>query len=139
MSEYALPCIICGTPLRNALRGDVDNQPLDGVCCLTHGNYGSTVFDSFNGEFLEFNICDPCLVGAGAEGRVWIARERRPVTTEGILIGNERVPYLPVPWREGMAPDRDILDLDSDELDNPPSTIHLTIPIEMVKQMLTEE
>lgn len=42
---------------------DTPYQPNDGVYLRTHGNYGSTVFDSiFKEEFLEMYICDPCLL-----------------------------------------------------------------------------
>lgn len=34
----------------------------DAVVCRTYGNYGSTVFDPMNSDFLEFYICDVCLI-----------------------------------------------------------------------------
>lgn len=72
----ALPCIICHKPLEKVYRGDQDvgNHPDDGVACTTHGNYGSTVFDSLNGSYLEFNICDPCLLDAAKFNRIAIGR-----------------------------------------------------------------
>lgn len=69
MAKNALPCVVCGRTLRNVM-DETDNQPSDGVVCQTRGNYGSTVFDSFNGEKLEFNLCDPCLVKADEQGRI---------------------------------------------------------------------
>jgi len=138
LSEFALPCILCGKQLRNVYR-DVDNQPNDGVVCFTSGNYGSTVFDSFNGERLEFNCCDNCLVEAGAKGRVWISREKRPVTVEGILIGYEEVPYLPLPWHQGMKPMDNGVDLDEEDLDDLPSTVHVTTDLDMVKKLLADD
>jgi hypothetical protein len=40
---------------------DVDNQPSEGAEFRTYGHYGSTFWDSFNGEELVLNICDECL------------------------------------------------------------------------------
>lgn len=62
-----LPCLVCGAALTHACpdrmpREVVSNQPNDGVCFATHGNYGSTYFDSFDGRLLEIAVCDPCLV-----------------------------------------------------------------------------
>jgi hypothetical protein len=80
MSEYALPCIVCGRELRNVFPGGpADNQPADGIVVRTSGNYGSTVWDSFDGQVLEFDICDPCMVAAGRRGHVLIGRDRRRV------------------------------------------------------------
>lgn len=49
--------------------------------CETAGNYGSTVFDSQDGEKLAFNICDPCMVAKGREGLVRVYRKTRPIVT----------------------------------------------------------
>lgn len=65
MSEYALPCFVCATPLHNAL-ADVDNQPYGGTEFRTSGHYGSTFWDRFDGEELVLNICDDCLRAATA-------------------------------------------------------------------------
>jgi len=125
MSEHALPCLICGKQLRNVF-ADAGNQPYDGVVLTTSGNYGSTVYDSFTGEFLEVNVCDPCLTRAGEQGRVLEARTRRPATLNGTLVGWEEMPYTPVPWTAGMPGDgKGTLDLWEDELDTLPATIHL--------------
>jgi hypothetical protein len=103
MSIEALPCIICGDTLKNVWE-DAENQPSDGVACTTNGNYGSTVYDSIlNGEFLEFNICDPCLVKAGEQGRIYTARTRRAVDLEEWgIIGSVSAPYVPVLWHQGL-------------------------------------
>lgn len=80
MSE-ALPCIKCGKSLSNAV-DHVENQPNDGVVCKTSGNYGSTVYDDFDGKWLEFNLCDNCLVALGNHGLIkeveHIVRPQRP-------------------------------------------------------------
>lgn len=61
----SLPCIACGKGLEDAIPGTpehpVENQPYQGTVFTSHGQYGSTVFDSMTGEFLEINVCDECL------------------------------------------------------------------------------
>lgn len=125
MAEWALPCLSCGAELRNVEIG-VDNQPMDGIYATTPGNYGSRVWDSINGEFLEFNICDDCLVLAGNRGRVWVARTQKPVTYEGVLVGWATADYRPVPWRPGMEQLSDALAIDEDDFENPPPGVTLT-------------
>lgn len=75
--QDSFPCIICGTKLQACF--DYVAQPDDGVMCSTSGNYGSTVYDPFDGRFLAFNICDECLVIAGQQGRLMESRRSRPV------------------------------------------------------------
>lgn len=61
MSKKAmLPCFKCGRVLDNVF-ADVDNQPYGGTEFRTYGHYGSTFWDSFDGEELVLNICDDCL------------------------------------------------------------------------------
>lgn len=59
----ALPCFVCGTQLFNVFRANEagDNQPDEGTEFRTRGHYGSTFWDSFDGEDLILNVCDPCL------------------------------------------------------------------------------
>lgn len=88
MSDAALPCIVCGHELRN-VEQSCDNQPYGGTAFKTHGHYGSTAFDPMDaGDFLEVNICDPCLVRAAHAGKVFSARVER-----------ERLVYHYVPWK----------------------------------------
>jgi hypothetical protein len=103
MSIEALPCIVCGTPLKNVWE-DAENQPDGGVACSTRGNYGSTVYDPvLSAEFLEFNLCDPCLVRAGEQGRVYAARNAQPIVMDGYgTVGYYEAPYVPVTWHQGM-------------------------------------
>lgn len=61
MSQDAyLPCLVCGATLRNVYDG-ADNQPSEGTEFRTYGHYGSTFWDSLNGEQLVLNVCDACL------------------------------------------------------------------------------
>lgn len=93
MAGKSFPCIICGKELESVIMQDSDEleaQPHGGVMCQTYGNYGSTVFDPFNG-MLAFNICDNCLVEAGEKGRVFLTYK----------------PYVPIKyvyrqWRKGL-------------------------------------
>lgn len=55
-----LPCFCCGTELLNVFHSS-DNQPDEGTEFRTRGHYGSTFWDSFDGEDLILNVCDPCL------------------------------------------------------------------------------
>jgi hypothetical protein len=112
MSEYALPCVVCGEKLRNVMP-DADNQPNDGVYLETHGNYGSTVYDPMDGHFLELAICDECLVRAGEQGRVLEGRKWRYVFTEWLseaeddfggptIVGREMLDRPVVPWNRDL-------------------------------------
>lgn len=61
----SLPCIVCKKELFEEF--DMPDthkytQPAYGVVCSTEGNYGSEVFDPFDGQRLIFNICDNCLL-----------------------------------------------------------------------------
>jgi hypothetical protein len=55
-----LPCFKCGKELPNVYE-DSDNQPYGGTEFRTQGHYGSTFWDSFDGEDLILNVCDDCL------------------------------------------------------------------------------
>lgn len=58
--EAFLPCFKCGKRLMN-VSIEADNQPSEGTEFRTYGHYGSTFWDSFNGEELILNVCDECL------------------------------------------------------------------------------
>lgn len=75
MKESMLPCFKCGVTLMNAVPNAL-NQPSGGTEFSTEGHYGSTFWDSFNGEYLVLNICDDCL-SAHAE-RLAIQKRRPP-------------------------------------------------------------
>ena len=58
-----LPCFKCGKILPPVFPDGSDrNQPYYAVTFETHGQFGSTVFDEFDGAKLEINVCDECLV-----------------------------------------------------------------------------
>lgn len=76
-TDAMLPCFVCGTTMRNAF-ADSENQPLEGTEFRTYGHYGSTFWDSFDGEELVLNICDACL--RGHTERLAQHKRFRPVT-----------------------------------------------------------
>lgn len=61
-----LNCFRCDKELEPALKDNKfkENQPYAGTTFISHGHYGSTVFDpSWDSRtFLEINLCDECLV-----------------------------------------------------------------------------
>ena len=79
--EAFLPCFVCGKVLMNVF-SDSDNQPAEGTEFRTYGAYGSTVWDSFDGEELVLNVCDPCL----REHADRLAQHKRflPIRCEGM-------------------------------------------------------
>ncbi len=64
-----LPCFKCGKSLPHVFEGVTrppgleagGNQPYGGTEFRTQGHYGSTFWDSLDGEELVLNICDDCL------------------------------------------------------------------------------
>jgi hypothetical protein len=99
MSEQAmLPCFKCGKTLRNVCPDDTDNQPYEGTVFRTAGHYGSTFWDSIDGdEEIVINICDPCLRSHTTK----IAQQKRylPVRCEGMTgFGRQWVDRPLVPY-----------------------------------------
>lgn len=94
--EAMLPCFACGKTLMNAFK-DSENQPREGTEFRTYGHYGSTFWDSFDGEELVLNICDDCL----REHAERLAQHKRfkPVTTTGrLVVGKHWVDRPMVPY-----------------------------------------
>lgn len=133
-----LPCIVCGKTLYEVFN-ESSNQAQDGLAFKSYGQYGSTVFDPCNGEYLEINICDECITKAGEEGRVYSGMDRRPVTTDYMgQIGWEYVNRPYVEWKKGLAGYEDECYLSVEELDNLPRTIKLDIPVEQIRQFVAD-
>lgn len=74
--EVEIPsCLHCG----RAMTGDSLDMISDGVAFTALGNYGSTIFDPFDGSQLLIVICDNCLWDASNVGQVMFAtRPSRP-------------------------------------------------------------
>lgn len=71
-----VPCIACGRELDSAANDPAfDHVPYAGTVFHTGGNYGSTVFDSFDGFRLQIVVCDACLE-THAEARVRLVDPR---------------------------------------------------------------
>lgn len=64
-----LPCIVCGKEMDSAANDPAfDHVPYAGTMFHSHGHYGSTLFDSFDGFSLQIVVCDECLktrIGSG--------------------------------------------------------------------------
>lgn len=122
-----LPCFACGKTLRNAF-GECDNQPEEGTEFRTYGHYGSSFWDSFDGEQLVLNVCDECLRAhtdrlaqqkrylplkhplLGMVGKQWIERPMVPYTgcrddTDGAVSTEDlgRTLAAHVEWAENIA------------------------------------
>lgn len=112
MSRFALPCLVCGSVLENV--GGADNQPAEGTEFRTSGHYGSTFFDSFDGEELVLNVCDACL--RARADRLAVQKRFLPVRSAGFVgLGRQYVdrPLRPYP---DAGRDREELVLDPAEL-----------------------
>lgn len=138
----SFPCIICGGTLERE-SDEYEGQPADGVMCSTRGNYGSTVYDAMTGEYLAFNICDPCLVERGKMGRLFATRSSIPVQTDVVIgrsresgfgapiivksiVGYQTVERPYIPWHQGMPEDEAACYIPIEELLNPlPKNVHL--------------
>lgn len=57
----ALSCIVCDKELEGI---SAPNQPNNGLEFVSHGHYGTTVFDPMDGSMLAINVCDECLKSA---------------------------------------------------------------------------
>jgi hypothetical protein len=94
--EAMLPCFVCGQILQNVM-SEVDNQPEEGTEFRTYGHYGSTFWDSMDGEELVLTICDECL----KKGTARLAQHKRylPIKCDGVSgIGRQWVDRPMVPY-----------------------------------------
>lgn len=108
--EAMLPCFKCGKVLENAFV-EADNQPYEGTSFRTEGHYGSTVWDSFDGEELVLNVCDPCL----REHAERLAQHKRylPVRCEGMQgFGRLWVDRPLVPYTGNVDNDELVLEIE---------------------------
>ncbi|MFV8142231.1 hypothetical protein ACNQR7_32090 [Mycolicibacterium senegalense] len=103
--EAMLPCFKCGKTLLNAC-DESDNQPQEGTEFRTYGHYGSTVWDSFDGEELVLNICDDCL-RRHTERLAQHKRFRPVTTTHRLMVGKQWVDRPMVPYT-GNPDDGDV-------------------------------
>lgn len=80
--EAMLPCFKCGKRLYRVCEWEADSPPVDGTEFRTYGHYGSTFWDSFDGEQVVISVCDPCLL----DNVKRIAQQKRfqPIRCEGM-------------------------------------------------------
>lgn len=73
--DTPLPCLRCGRDLEPVDAAHMPTQPYDATVFTAHGQYGSTVFDPtpYSRQFLEGNICDPCVKECAAAGTIVLA------------------------------------------------------------------
>ena len=135
MSQDAmLPCFVCGKTMRNAFP-DQENQPDEGTEFRTYGHYGSTFWDSFNGEELVLNICDGCL--KTHKDRLAQQKRFRPVKTDFLgMVGKHWVDRPMVPYT-GNADDGD-LKVEIEELGTQMSRVEWPDNIEELKAYALE-
>lgn len=76
-----LPCLVCARELDNVF-ANADNQPHGGTVFRTEGHYGSTFWDSFDGEELVITVCDDCL--RARADRLGQQKVHLPVECEGL-------------------------------------------------------
>lgn len=119
---------------------EADNQPLDGVCFDSHGNYGSRVFDSMDGHIILISVCDACLIKAGEKQQVLSTRTSVPVLAPDVRFGQCQVGYMKVDrpcvfWRNDLPPynEDDVYLLSFDDGETLPKSVHLNIPYEQQK------
>ena len=59
-------CFKCNVTLESSISSDEDQEldepTLNSIAFISHGNYGSTIFDPMDGSYLEIYVCDQCLV-----------------------------------------------------------------------------
>lgn len=114
MAKYALPCIGCGEQLEN-IDATATNQPYNGTAFVSHGHYGSTAFDDFEGYYLEINVCDACLILH--KNRVLQGRDSRPIKQDGVIVGREPYHEALVPWFPSKDSINHVLDVTVKERD----------------------
>ena len=64
MTKQILNCFKCSKELENFDWSRSAVHPNGGLHFITHGHYGSRVFDSMNGTILNIVLCDECVIGA---------------------------------------------------------------------------
>lgn len=139
--DTTMPCLACGKRLQRVFNPSAD-QPSDGVMCETAGNYGSTVFDSFNGERLLFLICDQCLETAGRKGNVRIFRHHRKILlcagpVNRLVVGFEEVHEPTRPWfpDDEEEPGEEII-VSVEDMENAPDNWRLVITPKEARELV---
>lgn len=113
--DCIIPCFVCGAVLRNVDTA-ADNQPSEGTEFRTYGHYGSTFWDSLDGEELVLNVCDPCL--RARTDRLAQHKRHLPVLIGGrVLVGRQDVARPMVPYTGNR--DDTVLRVDAEDVGTP--------------------
>ncbi len=89
-----LTCIVCDRTFEPAANDrNFKTVPYEGTLFFSSGHYGSTAFDSFEGERLEIIVCDACLITR--RNRVAHLLKEPVLTTPG-----QTMPPLRVEWTQ---------------------------------------
>lgn len=90
-----------------------DNQPSEGTEFRTYGHYGSTFWDSFDGEELVLNVCDECL--SAHRERLAQHKRFRPINAPRVgMVGKHWVDRPMVPYTGN--PDEGDLRIEPEEI-----------------------
>jgi len=108
MPREALPCVVCGAAVEN-MDDTYANSPYAATAFVTHGHYGSTIFDPMNGSYLELNVCDVCVRRLAGEGKVLLGQDRKRVLCGHMLVGWMPVKRELTPWTPGNEADDDLI------------------------------
>ena len=135
--DCPIACIACGTVLQQACGDDSHYvQPSEGTAFQTYGHYGSTFWDSFDGEQIEVVVCDECL--EGNKDRIMRVKRWIPVivfdptkTVAGvmyrvdqskpyrIMVGRYFIERAPVPYFYGPEDDTAPMEIDPEKIGEP--------------------
>jgi hypothetical protein len=136
-----LPCIACGKR-PEGIDSDGGNHPYEATAFMTHGHYGSTIFDPMNGTFLEINVCDQCLVEQANAGHILLGQDRKPVYCNHMLVGWIKVRRELTPWAPGLEHvNPSLLNVEPDEVGDPklyPEIEWFPEAVEYIKYELNE-
>lgn len=80
LSTNLMRCFKCDKSLPEVFEDRENNQPYGGTSFVSHGHYGSTIFDPMDGSFLELQICDDCL--AKGKERILLGHTRTKRETD---------------------------------------------------------
>lgn len=127
--EALLPCIVCGTTLQNVM-DDTTNQPSEGTEFDTFGHYGSTFWDSMDGEEIAINVCDECLrthsdrIGRRKRFISLVVDDPTHSFKVPTVVGRQWVDREMVPWFDGPE-DLDHIKIEPEEIGHLPSYAHV--------------
>ena len=117
-SRVPVPCVVaCIVCEKEVERVDQDSptQPYGGTSFYSDGQYGSTVFDPMDGQYIHIILCDECLMNR--KENVLMGRQARPIRVDGSILGWERVSRAEVLWNPKLShwDEDEIIEMDMEE------------------------